>query len=121
MSTDDRHLMSRPAVRATILASALGAILGMSAESAGAAAFRGSGFGGTHINTTTSKPQTFRTQRTTKSKSLTAVRGTHIVVVRPPPGNGDRPTRHPPPRWHKPPIIVGLPGLPVGPDRKSVV
>jgi hypothetical protein len=117
MSTDHRHLMSRPSMRVTIVAAALSAMLGMGAGSAGAAGFHGGGSGGTHLASTTYKTQNVRTPlRATKSKWSTAERyGTRIVVVRQPPGNGDRPPPHrPPPRWHKP-IIVGLPGLPVGP------
>jgi subtilisin family serine protease len=124
MSTDHRHVTSRPSVRATILASALGAVLGMSAESAGAAAFHGSRFGGTHLSGATNKTnQIYRMQRASKSKWTPSQRlGTHIVVVRPPPGNGDRPPPHRPPRWpHKPPIIVGLPGLPAGPIGPVIV
>jgi subtilisin family serine protease len=117
MSTDHRHLMGRPSVRAAVLASALCAVLGMSADCAGAAAFHGSSFGGTHVSGATSKTnQIYRMQRASKPKWTPSQRlGTHIVVVRQPPGNGDRPPPHrPPPRLHKP-IIVGLPGLPAGP------
>src|SRR5262249_20822740 len=57
---------------------------------------------------------TLRTpSRTTKPNWTSSRIGTNIVRL--PPGNDDRPPRHPPPRWHKPPIIVGLPTLPVGP------
>ena len=51
MSTDLRHLISRPSVRAAMLASALGAaVFAMSASSADAMGFRGSGSGGMHPN-----------------------------------------------------------------------
>ena len=116
MSTAHRHLMSRPYVRATIMASALGAaVLGTSAETAGAMSFRGGGFGGTHMSST-NRATTYRMPtRSTKSNWATSRRlGSRIVRL--PPGNGDRPPYHPP-RWpHKPPIIVGLPALPAGPS-----
>src|SRR5690349_15253573 len=90
MSTDHRHLISRPSVRATVLASALGAVLGMSAESAGAASFHGSSFSSTRTSGATNRPnQTDRMQRTTKPKWTPSQHlGSKIVVVRPPSGEG---------------------------------
>jgi subtilisin family serine protease len=113
MSTAHRHLLSRPSVRATILASALGAAL-LCPETAGAMSFRGGGFGGAHMSST-NRATTYRMPaRSTKSNWATSKR-LGARVVRLPPGTGDRPPYHPP-RWpHKPPIIVGLPTLPAGP------
>jgi hypothetical protein len=112
----DHHLTNRPSVRATILASALAAaMLGISAQMAGAMGFRGSNAGGMHF-TAVNKTSTFRMPvRSVKSNGPTSHRiGTRISRI--PPGNGERPPRHHPPRWpHKPPVIVGLPTLPVGP------
>src|SRR5690348_10962396 len=115
-----RHLISRPSVRATILASALGvAVFGMSAETADAAT-RSSGFGGMRATpmrvSTINKAPTFRIPARTTKPNLATSRRIGTRISRLPPGNGDRPPRHHPPRWpHKPPIIVGLPTLPAGP------
>src|SRR5262249_14631967 len=74
---------------------------------------------GTHLNGATSKILTDRTPgRWTKPTWTTSQRlGSRIVRL--PPGNGDRPPRHHPPRWpHKPPIVVGFP---TGPSRPTGV
>jgi subtilisin family serine protease len=116
MSIDRRHLISRPSVRATVLASALGAILGMSAETAGAAAFHASSSGATHFNSTANRTATSRTTARSTKPNWTDSKRVGTRISRLPPTNGDRPPYRHPPRWpHKPPIIVGLPGLPAGP------
>jgi hypothetical protein len=117
MLTDRRHPINgrRRSVRALVMASAVGAaVLAVGAETAGAMVLRGNG--GTHLVGATTKFSTDRTAgRSTKPTWATSQRlGARIVRL--PPGNGDRPPRHHPPRWpHKPPIIVGLPTGPSGP------
>ncbi len=117
MVTDRRHPINgrRRSMRALVLASAVSAaVLAVGAETAGAMVLRGNG--GPHLVGTTIKFSTDRTAgRSIKSTWATSQRlGARISRL--PPGNGDRPPRHHPPRWpHKPPIIVGLPTGPSGP------
>jgi subtilisin family serine protease len=120
MPTDRRHPTDRrrPVVRALVLASALSAAaLAVGAQTSAAMVLRGNG--GTHLggatNNATTKMSSDRTPgRSTKSNGATPQKvGSHIVRL--PPGSNDRPPRHHPPRWHKPPIIIGLPTLPSGP------
>jgi len=121
MPTQHR-LISRSAVRATMLASALGAVaLGLGAETAGAATSRGSS--GARVSSINGGSALYRTPtyrtpaRATKPNWTTSQRlGIGTRISRLPPGTSDRPPRHHPPRWPlKPPIIVGLPTLPAGP------
>lgn len=117
MFIDRRHPINRRrhSVQALVLASALSAaVLAGGAETAGAMVLRGNT--GTHLGGATNKFSTDRTPgRSTKSNWATSQRlGSRIVRL--PPGNGDRPPRHHPPRWpHKPPIVVGFPTVPSGP------
>jgi len=112
MPTDHRHPTSRSCVRAAMLVSALSAaMLAASAGMAGAMGFRGGAFAGPHPAGMNNRIATFRMPaRSIRSNS--ALLRLNARIVRLPPGNGDRPPRHPP---RKPPIIVGLPVLPPGP------
>jgi subtilisin family serine protease len=127
MLTDRRHPTNRrrPSVRALVLASALSAAaLAVGAQTSAAMVLRGTS--GTHLggatnNATTNKMSSDRTPgRSTKSNWATPRKvGSHIVRL--PPGNSDRPPRHHPPRWHKPPILIGLPSLPTLPSAPTGV
>ena len=117
MPTDHRHPTHtrRHSVRAMVLAWALSAaVLGVSAEYAGAAS-RGSGVGAMHVSAATSRTSSYRMPaRASKSNWATSQRlGSRIVRL--PPSGGDHPPRRPPHWPHRPPILVGLPTTPSGP------
>ena len=117
MPTDHRHPTHtrRHSVRAMVLAWALSAaVLGVSAEYAGAAS-RGSGVGAMHVSAATSRTSSYRMPaRASKSNWATSQRlGSRIVRL--PPGGGDHPPRRLPHWPHRPPILIGLPTTPSGP------
>jgi subtilisin family serine protease len=118
MPTDHRRPLDTPrcSVRAMVLASALtAAMLGASAQTAGAMVFRGNGAGGTHVTGATSRITTYRTPARPSKSTWATSRRLGARIVRVPPGGSDHPPRHPT-RWpHRPPVVVGIPSAPSGP------
>jgi subtilisin family serine protease len=119
MLTDRRHPINRPrhSMRALVLATILSAsVLALSAEAWGAMVLRGNGLGGTHLNGASGRFSADRTPGRSVKSNWAMSQRLGARIVRLPPGNGDRPPRHHPPRWpHKPPIITGLPTPPSAP------
>jgi subtilisin family serine protease len=127
MSIAHRHPTGKHhhSARTLVLASALSAaVLAVGAQTAAAMSLRGNGSGGSHVsgaaNRLVSAPTnhlaTDRMPAGSTKSTGTKSPGLGSRIVRLPPGKGDRPPRHHPPRWpHKPPIIIGLPTLPAGP------
>ena len=115
MPIDHRHPIQtrRRSARAMVLASALSAaVLGASAEQAGAMASRGSGFSGTHVSGTTNRVSTYRPLARASKSNWTTSRRLGSRIVRLPPGGDDHPPRRPPHWPHRPPVVIGLPITP---------
>ena len=115
MTTAHRHPtdVRRQPVRVLVLASALSAaVLAAGGEAASAMSLRGNAGGGTHLTGATNRVATYRTPARAIKPNWTTSQKLGPRISRLPPGNGDKPPRHPT-RPHKPPIVITWPKPPI--------